>query len=83
MPSPAPVWAADAPAPAVLESASLEAWEARQAAAAAAEMGPDSPPAQEEPPAERIWEQGILELGVIAASLAALVLAAWMWGRKK
>ena len=83
MPSPAPVWAADAPAPVVLESASLEAWEARQAAVAAAEMGPDLPPAQEEPPAERIWEQGILELGVIAASLAALVLAAWMWGRKK
>ena len=83
MPSPAPAFAADAPAPAVLESASLEAWEARQAAAAAAEMGPDSPPAQEEPPAERIWEQGILELGVIAASLAGLVLAAWMRGRKK
>ena len=83
MPSPAPAFAADAPAPAVLESASLEAWEARQADAADAEMGPDSLPVQEESPAERTGGQEILELGVLAASLPGLLLAAWIRGRKK
>ena len=83
MPSPAPAWAAEAPAPAVVESASLAAWEARQAAAAEAEMETDLPSAQEETPAEGTREQGRLELGVLAASLAGLVLAAWMRGRKR
>lgn len=83
MPSPSPAWAADAPAPAVLESASLEAWEARQADAADAEMGPDSLSVQEESPAERTGGQEILELGVLAASLPGLLLAAWIRGRKK
>lgn len=83
MPSPAPAWAAEAPAPAVVESASLAAWEARQAAAAEAEMETDLPSAQEETPAEGAREQGLLELGVLAASLAGLVLAAWMRGRKR
>lgn len=57
MPSPSPAWAADAPPPAVLKSASLEAWEARQADAADAEMGPDSLPVQEESPAKRTGGQ--------------------------
>ena len=83
MPSPSPAWAADAPPPAVLKSASLEAWEARQADAADAEMGPDSLPVQEESPAERTGGQEILELGVLAASLPGLLLAAWIRGRKK
>ncbi|WP_287987230.1 MULTISPECIES: hypothetical protein, partial [Oscillospiraceae] len=69
--------------PAVLKSASLEAWEARQADAADAEMGPDSLPVQEESPAERTGGQEILELGVLAASLPGLLLAAWIRGRKK
>ena len=83
MPSPAPAWAAEAPAPAVVESASLAAGEAWQAAAAEAEMETDLPSAQEETPAEGTREQGRLELGVLAASLAVLVLAAWMRGRKR
>lgn len=83
MPSPSPAWAADAPPPAVLKSASLEAWEARQADAADAEMGPDSLPVQEESPAERVGGQEILELGVLATSLVGLLLAAWIRGRKK
>ena len=83
MPSPPPAWTADAPAPAVVESASLEAWEARQEAAAPEPDATASVPAQEETPPENTWEQGLLELGVLAASLAGLVLAAWLRGRKR
>lgn len=83
MPSPPPAWTADAPAPAVVESASLEAWEARQEAAAPEPDATASVPAREETPPESTWEQGLLELGVLAASLAGLVLAAWLRGRKR
>ena len=80
MPSPAPAFAADAPAPAVVESASLETGEAQQAAA---EPDADAAPAQDEPSAESTQERGLPELGVLAAALAALVLAAWIRGRKR
>ena len=80
MPSPAPAFAADAPAPAVVESASLETGEAQQAAA---EPDADAAPAQDEPSAESTQERGLPELGVLAAAFAALVLAAWIRGRKR
>ena len=80
MPSPAPAFAADAPAPAVVESASLETGEAQQAAA---EPDADAAPAQDEPSAESTQERGLPGLGVLAAALAALVLAAWIRGRKR
>ena len=80
MPSPAPAWAAEAPAPAVVESASLETGETQQAAA---EPDADAAPAQDEPSAESTQERGLPGLGVLAAALAALVLAAWIRGRKR
>ena len=80
MPSPAPAFAADAPAPAVVESASLETGETQQAAA---EPDADAAPAQDEPSAESTQERGLPGLGVLAAALAALVLAAWIRGRKR
>lgn len=40
-------------------------------------------PFRKSPPAERTGGQEILELGVLAASLPGLLLAAWIRGRKK
>ena len=80
LPSPAPAWQEDAPAPAVVEAASSEVWEARPAPAAESE-----PAALEEAPAPELKparEQNSLELGVLAASLAAMALATWIRGRK-
>lgn len=67
--------------PAVVESASSEVWEARQAPAAESETAAlEEAPATELKPAR---EQNSLELGVLAASLAALALAAWIRGRER
>ena len=73
-----PEWPEEAPAPTVLPSASLEAWEAGQAD----ETGSAAPEAQPEPVPAALKSSPAASLAAVAASVAALALIGWLRSRK-